>query len=126
MARALSTPAPGWEGEGHDPLGDVHACAGAHLALETGQVRDPHSPRGQCRTGEAGCVELRPAVALTPCPPPLQAMVGAWEKGPRLGQRLPSIVVEPSELGAVESGELRWPPEGTQRGSAQSQAAAGE
>lgn len=53
-------------------------------------------------------------------------MVGAREKGPRLGQRLPSIVVEPSELGAVESGELRWPPEGAQRGSARSQADAGE
>ncbi|KAM9093590.1 LBH domain-containing protein 2 isoform 2-T3 [Megaptera novaeangliae] len=48
-----------------------------------------------------------------------KAMVGAREKGPRMGQRLPSIVVEPSEAGAVESGELRWPPEG-----AQSQAAA--
>ncbi|KAB0350876.1 hypothetical protein FD754_015733 [Muntiacus muntjak] len=57
-------------------------------------------------------------------PPHALAMVGAREKGPRLGQRLPSIVVEPSELGAVESGELRWPPEGTQRGSARSQAAA--
>ncbi|XP_059771039.1 LBH domain-containing protein 2 isoform X1 [Balaenoptera ricei] len=53
-----------------------------------------------------------------------KAMVGAREKGPRMGQRLPSIVVEPSEAGAVESGELRWPPEGAQRGSAQSQAAA--
>ncbi|XP_043345302.1 LBH domain-containing protein 2 isoform X2 [Cervus canadensis] len=54
--------------------------------------------------------------------PAAEAMVGAREKGPRLGQRLPSIVVEPSELGAVESGELRWPPEGAQRGSARSQA----
>ncbi|CAL8349668.1 unnamed protein product [Lota lota] len=27
--------------------------------------------------------------------------------------RLPSIVVEPTELREVESGELRWPPEGT-------------
>ncbi|MXQ87458.1 hypothetical protein E5288_WYG000015 [Bos mutus] len=56
--------------------------------------------------------------------PAAEAMVGAREKGPRLGQRLPSIVVEPSELGVVESGELRWPPEGSQRGSAQTQAAA--
>ncbi|XP_068847096.1 LBH domain-containing protein 2 [Capricornis sumatraensis] len=55
---------------------------------------------------------------------PAEAMVGAQEKGPGLGQQLPSIVVEPSELGAVESGELRWPPEGAQRASAQSQAAA--
>ncbi|XP_059516969.1 LBH domain-containing protein 2 isoform X2 [Myotis daubentonii] len=53
-----------------------------------------------------------------------KAEVGAWEKGPRLGPRLPSIVVEPTEVGAVESGELRWPPEGVQRGSPQSQAAA--
>ncbi|XP_040599334.1 LBH domain-containing protein 2 [Mesocricetus auratus] len=45
-------------------------------------------------------------------------------KGPRLCQRLPSIVVEPTEVGSVESGELRWPPEGTQRGTPQSQAAA--
>jgi len=27
-------------------------------------------------------------------------------------ERLPSIVVEPTELSEVESGELRWPPEG--------------
>uniref|UniRef100_A0A8C6BSM0 LBH domain containing 2 n=1 Tax=Monodon monoceros TaxID=40151 RepID=A0A8C6BSM0_MONMO len=53
-----------------------------------------------------------------------KAMVGAREKGPRVGQRLPSIMVEPGEGGAVASGELRWPPEGAQRGSAQSQAAA--
>ncbi|KAM7154912.1 LBH domain-containing protein 2 [Molossus nigricans] len=53
-----------------------------------------------------------------------KAAVGAREKGPRLGQRLPSIVVEPSEVGSVESGELRWPPEGIRRGSPQSQAAA--
>ncbi|XP_011383779.1 LBH domain-containing protein 2 [Pteropus medius] len=53
-----------------------------------------------------------------------KAAVGIREKGPRLGQRLPSIVVEPSEMGAVESGELRWPPEGAQRGPPQSQAAA--
>lgn len=63
---------------------------------------------------------------LDPHPPSLQAMVGAREKGPRVGQRLPSIVVEPGEGGAVASGELRWPPEGAQRGSAQSQAAAAE
>ncbi|XP_054423676.1 LBH domain-containing protein 2 [Pteronotus mesoamericanus] len=48
-----------------------------------------------------------------------KAAVGARERGPRPGQRLPSIVVEPSEVGAVESGELRWPPEGAQsRGAA--------
>ncbi|CAK6431748.1 unnamed protein product [Pipistrellus nathusii] len=43
-----------------------------------------------------------------------KAAAGAREKGPRLGPRLPSIVVEPTEAGAVESGELRWPPEGVQ------------
>ncbi|XP_045416347.1 LBH domain-containing protein 2 [Lemur catta] len=53
-----------------------------------------------------------------------EAVVGTREKGPRLGRRLPSIVVEPTEAGAVESGELRWPPEGAQRGAAQSRAAA--
>ncbi|XP_050010746.1 LBH domain-containing protein 2 isoform X1 [Alexandromys fortis] len=53
------------------------------------------------------------------------AAVGVREKGPRLCQRLPSIVVEPTEVGAVESGELRWPPEGTQKGTPQIQAAAG-
>ncbi|KAM7323685.1 hypothetical protein ACRRTK_017791 [Alexandromys fortis] len=52
------------------------------------------------------------------------AAVGVREKGPRLCQRLPSIVVEPTEVGAVESGELRWPPEGTQKGTPQIQAAA--
>uniref|UniRef100_A0A803Y8K4 LBH domain-containing protein n=1 Tax=Meleagris gallopavo TaxID=9103 RepID=A0A803Y8K4_MELGA len=33
------------------------------------------------------------------------------EKYPKLSKRLPSIVVEPTESGEVESGELRWPPE---------------
>ncbi|XP_035118084.1 LBH domain-containing protein 2 [Callithrix jacchus] len=46
------------------------------------------------------------------------------EKGPRLGQRLPSIVVEPSEVDPVESGELRWPLEHAQRGPSRSWAAA--
>ncbi|XP_042638504.1 LBH domain-containing protein 2 [Orycteropus afer afer] len=56
--------------------------------------------------------------------PGAKAAAGTWEKGPWLSQRLPSIVVEPSEVGTVESGELRWPPEGTQRGTPQSQPAA--
>uniref|UniRef100_A0AAV2JFB7 LBH domain-containing protein n=1 Tax=Knipowitschia caucasica TaxID=637954 RepID=A0AAV2JFB7_KNICA len=30
---------------------------------------------------------------------------------PKLSERLPSIVVEPSETATVESGELRWPPD---------------
>ncbi|XP_052042639.1 LBH domain-containing protein 2 [Apodemus sylvaticus] len=59
-----------------------------------------------------------------PTGPAGKAAVGVREKGPRLCQRLPSIVVEPTEAGAVESGELRWPPEGTQRGAPQIQAAA--
>ncbi|TSK58101.1 Protein LBH [Bagarius yarrelli] len=33
------------------------------------------------------------------------------ERHPKLSKRLPSIVVEPSETGDVESGELRWPPD---------------
>ncbi|KAM6171336.1 LBH domain-containing protein 2 [Erethizon dorsatum] len=53
-----------------------------------------------------------------------KAVAGAREKGPRLGPRLPSIVVEPSETVAVECGKLCWPPEGTQRGAPQSPAAA--
>ncbi|XP_063078425.1 protein LBH [Engraulis encrasicolus] len=32
------------------------------------------------------------------------------ERHPKLSKRLPSIVVEPTEGGEVESGELRWPP----------------
>ncbi|XP_031684719.1 uncharacterized protein LOC109893915 isoform X2 [Oncorhynchus kisutch] len=32
------------------------------------------------------------------------------ERNPKLSKRLPSIVVEPSVGGNVESGELRWPP----------------
>lgn len=73
-----------------------------------------------------GSGELRNWHCHDPCPPSPQAVVAVREKGARLGQRLPSIVVEPSEVGAVESGELRWPPEGAQRGPPQSQAAAGE
>ncbi|KAL2082257.1 hypothetical protein ACEWY4_022075 [Coilia grayii] len=33
------------------------------------------------------------------------------ERFPKLSKRLPSIVVEPTEGGEVESGELRWPPD---------------
>uniref|UniRef100_A0A2K5PXR3 LBH domain containing 2 n=2 Tax=Cebus imitator TaxID=2715852 RepID=A0A2K5PXR3_CEBIM len=55
-----------------------------------------------------------------------KAVASAQEKGPRLGQRLPSIVVEPSEVDPVESSERRWPPEHAQRGPSQSGAAAGE
>ncbi|XP_055147364.1 LBH domain-containing protein 2 [Symphalangus syndactylus] len=53
-----------------------------------------------------------------------KAVAGVREKGPGLGQRLPSIVVEPSEADPVESGELRWPLESAQRGPSQSWAAA--
>ncbi|XP_045144185.1 LBH domain-containing protein 2 [Echinops telfairi] len=52
-----------------------------------------------------------------------KAPAGAREKGPR-SQRLPSIVVEPTEVGTVESGELRWPPEGAQKGCPQDKGAA--
>ncbi|XP_023374643.1 uncharacterized protein LBHD2 [Otolemur garnettii] len=52
------------------------------------------------------------------------ASVGTQGKSSLLGQRLPSIVVEPSEAGAVESGELCWLLEGAQRRGAPSQAAA--
>ncbi|XP_048343016.1 LBH domain-containing protein 2 [Sphaerodactylus townsendi] len=40
-----------------------------------------------------------------------QAFPDAHEKYPKLSKRLPSIVVEPTESGEVESGELRWPPD---------------
>uniref|UniRef100_A0A8C0XN34 LBH domain-containing protein n=1 Tax=Castor canadensis TaxID=51338 RepID=A0A8C0XN34_CASCN len=69
-------------------------------------------------------IASEPGPAESATGPVGKGAVGAWEKVPRLGQRLPSIVVEPSETGAVESGELRWPPEGTQRGAPQNQAAA--
>lgn len=78
--------------------------------------------KGQKRQSQQSMALYHPE----PSPLSLQAAVGVREKGPRLCQRLPSIVVEPTEAGAVESGELRWPPEGTQRGAPQIQAAAGE
>ncbi|XP_064230582.1 LBH domain-containing protein 2 [Aotus nancymaae] len=56
--------------------------------------------------------------------PARKAVASAQEKGPQLGQRLPSIVVEPSQGDPVESGELRWPPERAQRGPSQSWAVA--
>ncbi|KFV81620.1 Protein LBH, partial [Struthio camelus australis] len=40
-----------------------------------------------------------------------QAFPDSREKYPKLTKRLPSIVVEPTESGEVESGELRWPPD---------------
>lgn len=33
------------------------------------------------------------------------------ERFEKLSKRLPSIVVEPTDGGDVESGELRWPPD---------------
>ncbi|CAM9756222.1 unnamed protein product [Rangifer tarandus platyrhynchus] len=124
-------------------LGQRAGCQGARAAPPRvpRRLAPPEPP--SFRTGQGGGAERgrkpdvgrsmsgpQPAAAPELGPdkeaggPAAEAMVGAREKGPRLGQRLPSIVVEPSELGAVESGELRWPPEGTQRGSARSQAAA--
>ncbi|KAM4662491.1 LBH domain-containing protein 2 isoform 1-T2 [Discoglossus pictus] len=41
----------------------------------------------------------------------VQIFPDSQEKHPKLTKRLPSIVVEPTESGDVESGELRWPPE---------------
>ncbi|OCT68414.1 protein LBH [Xenopus laevis] len=41
----------------------------------------------------------------------VQIFPDTHEKHPKLTKRLPSIVVEPTESGEVESGELRWPPE---------------
>ncbi|KAH1171984.1 hypothetical protein KIL84_007602 [Mauremys mutica] len=43
--------------------------------------------------------------------PSTQAFPDSREKYPKLSKRLPSIVVEPTESGEVESGELRWPPD---------------
>ncbi|XP_031437890.1 protein LBH [Clupea harengus] len=39
-----------------------------------------------------------------------QIFPDSHERFPKLSKRLPSIVVEPTESGEVESGELRWPP----------------
>ncbi|XP_026050916.1 protein LBH [Carassius auratus] len=41
----------------------------------------------------------------------LQIFPDSHERIPKLSKRLPSIVVEPTESGEVESGELRWPPD---------------
>ncbi|XP_078516351.1 LBH domain-containing protein 2 [Lissotriton helveticus] len=43
--------------------------------------------------------------------PTVQIFPDAREKYPKLSKRLPSIVVDPTESGEVESGELRWPPD---------------
>ena len=43
--------------------------------------------------------------------PVLQVFPDSHERYPKLSKRLPSIVVEPTESGEVESGELRWPPD---------------
>ncbi|XP_062406921.1 protein LBH [Sardina pilchardus] len=40
-----------------------------------------------------------------------QIFPDSHERFPKLTKRLPSIVVEPTEGGEVESGELRWPPD---------------
>ncbi|KAG2457636.1 LBH protein, partial [Polypterus senegalus] len=41
----------------------------------------------------------------------IQIFPDTHERYPKLSKRLPSIVVEPTESGEVESGELRWPPD---------------
>lgn len=40
-----------------------------------------------------------------------QVFPDSLERFPKLSRRLPSIVVEPTDGGEVESGELRWPPD---------------
>lgn len=56
---------------------------------------------------------MQPWAMLWPACPHVshQAFPDSREKYPKLSKRLPSIVVEPTESGEVESGELRWPPE---------------
>uniref|UniRef100_A0A4W6EHF2 LBH domain-containing protein n=1 Tax=Lates calcarifer TaxID=8187 RepID=A0A4W6EHF2_LATCA len=41
----------------------------------------------------------------------LQVFPDSVEHFPKLSRHLPSIVVEPTDRGEVESGELRWPPD---------------
>ncbi|XP_068069100.1 protein LBH [Danio rerio] len=41
----------------------------------------------------------------------LQIFPDTQERHPKLSKRLPSIVVDPTDGGEVESGELRWPPD---------------
>lgn len=48
-------------------------------------------------------------------PLPLQAFPDHVEHFPKLSRCLPSIVVEPTDGGDVESGELRWPPDDVRR-----------
>ncbi|XP_076613205.1 protein LBH isoform X2 [Chaetodon auriga] len=44
-------------------------------------------------------------------PMAFQVFTDSVEHFPKLSRRLPSIVVEPTDGGEVESGELRWPPD---------------
>ncbi|XP_025037969.1 LBH domain-containing protein 1 isoform X2 [Pelodiscus sinensis] len=44
-------------------------------------------------------------------PPPWKPCEGSFGSPMQGKARLPSIVVEPTEVGEVESGELRWPPD---------------
>ncbi|CAB1342631.1 unnamed protein product [Coregonus sp. 'balchen'] len=60
-----------------------------------------------------------------------QIFPDSHERFPKLSKRLPSIVVEPTESGEVESGELRWPPDDLTSpdddpGEAQAQAVGGD
>ena len=73
------------------------ACFGE--MLQRGMSEDPHDPP-----------EKSPTVGD---PVPFcssQIFPDSHERFPKLSKRLPSIVVEPTESGEVESGELRWPP----------------
>ncbi|XP_066550698.1 protein LBH isoform X2 [Amia ocellicauda] len=51
-----------------------------------------------------GAASEEPAISF-------QIFPDSHERYPKLSKRLPSIVVEPTESGEVESGELRWPPD---------------
>lgn len=61
----------------------------------------------------SACSEYTSLCKAVMCIPQMspQAFPDSREKYPKLSKRLPSIVVEPTESGEVESGELRWPPE---------------
>ncbi|XP_041831585.1 uncharacterized protein si:dkeyp-72h1.1 [Melanotaenia boesemani] len=65
---------------------------------------------------DVGSVQVGPSVISNSSsdwstPPPVQAFLDSKECFPKLSRHLPSIVVEPMDVGEVESGELRWPPD---------------
>nr|XP_057936169.1 protein LBH isoform X2 [Doryrhamphus excisus] len=68
---------------------------------------------------ESNCEDLQRKEQRLPFqifPDPVEVVLGPETSWNSLGEnnekeRLPSIVVEPTEVSEVESGELRWPPE---------------